>query len=228
MNVTWTLRKLFPLLGSKVQDCEFSIHEKFPLAANPPSEMWELIWRDIKMIEGSSTIICFSTLLVVQWVSAVTQSCLTLCDPMDCSTPGVPVFHHLLEHAQTHVHWVGDAIQPSHPLSFSSPCAFNLSQHQGLSRWVGSLHQVAKVWQFQHQHQSFGWIFSTDILGWTGWISLQSKGLSRVLSRPQFKSINSLVLSFLYSPTLISIHNYWKNHSLDQTDLCWHSNVSAF
>jgi len=74
MNVTWTLRKLFPLLGSKVQDCEFSIHEKFPLAANPPSEMWELIWRDIKMIEGSSTIIFFSTLLVVQWVSAVTQS----------------------------------------------------------------------------------------------------------------------------------------------------------
>ena len=65
-------------------------------------------------------------------------------------------------------------------------------------------------------------------LGWTGWISLQSKGLSRVFSKPQFKSINSLALSFLYSPTLTSIHDHWKNHSLNQMDLCWQSNVSAF
>ena len=65
-------------------------------------------------------------------------------------------------------------------------------------------------------------------LGWTGWISLQSNGLLRVSPTPQFKSITSLALSFLYSPTLTSIHDYWKNHSLDQTDLCWQSNVSAF
>ena len=65
-------------------------------------------------------------------------------------------------------------------------------------------------------------------LGWTGWISLQSKGPSRVFSKPQFKSINSLALSFVYSPTLTSIHDHWKNHSLDQMDLCWQSNVSAF
>ena len=77
--------------------------------------------------------------------------------PMDCSTPGLPVHHQLSELAQTHVHQVGDAIQPSHPLSLPSPPAFNISQHQGLFRWVGSSHQVAKVLEFQFQHQSFQW-----------------------------------------------------------------------
>ena len=96
--------------------------------------------------------------------SSVAQSCPTLCDPMDCTTPGFPVHHPLLEFTQTHVHWVGDAIQPSHPLSFCSPPDFNLSQHQGLFQWVSSLHQVAKVLEFQLQHQSFQWIFRTDFL----------------------------------------------------------------
>ena len=77
--------------------------------------------------------------------SSVTRSCLTLCDPMNRSTPGLPVHHRLPESTQTHVHWVGDAIQPSHPLSSPSPPAPNLSQHQGLFKWVSSLHQVAKV-----------------------------------------------------------------------------------
>ena len=85
----------------------------------------------------------------------VTQSCPTLCDPMDCSTPGFSVLHHLPELGQTHAHWVSDAIQPSRPLSSPSPPAFNLSQHQGLFQWVSSLHQVAKVLEFQLQHQSF-------------------------------------------------------------------------
>ena len=89
--------------------------------------------------------------------SSVTQSCPTLCDPMDCSTPGFPVHHQLLEFTQTHFHWVGDAIQPSHPLSFPSPPALNLSQHQGLFKWVSSSHQVAKILEFQLQHQSFQW-----------------------------------------------------------------------
>ena len=93
--------------------------------------------------------------------TVVAQSCLTLCEPMDCSTPGLPVHHQLPEFIQTHVHWVSDAIQPSHPLSSPSP-AFNLSQHQGLFRWVSSPHQVAKVLEFQLQHESFQWIFSTD------------------------------------------------------------------
>ena len=87
--------------------------------------------------------------------SSVVQLCLTLCDPMNCSTPVLPVHHQLLEFTQTHVHWVGDAIQPSHPLSSPSPPALNLSQHQGLFKWVSSSHQVAKVLEFHHQHQSF-------------------------------------------------------------------------
>ena len=85
--------------------------------------------------------------------SAVTQSCLTLCDPMDCSTPGLPVRHQLPELTQTHVRHVGDTIQPSHPLSPHSPPAFNLSWHQGLFQWVSSSHQVAKLLEFQFQHQ---------------------------------------------------------------------------
>ena len=80
--------------------------------------------------------------------SSVAQSCLTLCDSMNRSTPGFPVLHHLPEFTQTHVHWVGDAMQPSYPLSSPSPRAFNLSQHQGLCQWVSSSHQVAKVWSF--------------------------------------------------------------------------------
>ena len=94
--------------------------------------------------------------------SSVAQLCPTLCNPMDCSTPGFPVHYQLLELAQTHVHWVGDAVQPSHPLLSPSPPAFNLSQHQGLFQWVSSSHQVAKVLELQHQ--SFQRIFRTDFL----------------------------------------------------------------
>ena len=102
---------------------------------------------------------------------------------MDCSTPGFPVNHQLPELTQTHVHCFSDATQSSPPMPSPSPPAFNLSQHQGLFQWVGSSPQVAKVLEFQLQHQSFQWIFRTDfLLGWTGWISLLSKGLSRVFS----------------------------------------------
>ena len=102
----------------------------------------------------------------------------TLCDPMDCRTPGLPVHHHLPEPAQTHVHRVTDKIQPSHPLLSPSPPNFNLSQHQSLFQWVSFSHQVTKVLELQLQHQSFQWF----PLGLIGWISLQSKGLSRVFS----------------------------------------------
>ena len=95
---------------------------------------------------------------------SVAKSHLTLCGPMNCSTPGFPVLHHLLEFAQTHVHWVGDAIQPLHLLLPPSPPALNLFQHQGLFQWVGSSHQVTKVLEFQLQHQSFQWIFKVDFL----------------------------------------------------------------
>ena len=87
--------------------------------------------------------------------SSVAQSCLTLCNLMDCSPPGLPVHHQLLELPQTHVHRVSDAIRPFHPLSSFSPPGFNLSQHQGLFQSVSSLHQVARVLEFQLQHQSF-------------------------------------------------------------------------
>ena len=80
--------------------------------------------------------------------SSVAQSCLTLCNPTDCSTPGFPVHHQLPELAQTHVHWVSDAIQPPHLLSSTTPPAFNVSQHQGLFKWASSSHQVAKNWSF--------------------------------------------------------------------------------
>ena len=95
--------------------------------------------------------------------SSVTQSCLTLHNPMDHSMLGLPVHHQLLESTQTHIHWVSDAIQPFHPLSSPSPPAFNLSQHQGLFQWV-PLHITWPKYWFQLQHQSFQWIFKTDFL----------------------------------------------------------------
>ena len=103
--------------------------------------------------------------IIVSICCSVTKSCPALCNPMDCSTPGFPLLHHLSEFAQTHVHWVGDAIQPSHPLSSPSPPALNLSQHQGLFQWVSSSHQVAKVLELQLQHQSFN--------GYSGLISFR-------------------------------------------------------
>ena len=101
--------------------------------------------------------------VIVQFNSAA-QSCLTLRDPMNCSTPGLHAHHQLPESTQTHVHWVGDAIQPSHALSSPSPPALNPSQHQGLFKWVSFSHQVAKVLEFQLQHQSFQRIPRTDLL----------------------------------------------------------------
>ena len=155
-------------------------------------------------------------------ISSVVQSYPTLCDPMKLSTAGLPVHHQLLEFTQTHVHWFGDTIPPSHPLSSPSPPTFNLSQHQGLFQWVSSLHQVAKVLEYQLQHQSFQWIFKTDFLwDWLFGYPCRPSDSQESSPTPQFKSINSSVISFLYSPTLTSIHGSWKNHSLDKTDLCW-------
>ena len=148
--------------------------------------------------------------------SSVPLSCLTLCDPMDCSMPGFPVHHQLLELTQTHVHPVGDAIQPSHSLLFPSPPAFNLSQHQGLFKWVSSSHEVAKVLKFQLQLQSFQWIFRNDFLydGLAG-SPCSPRDSQESSPTPQFQSISSSAFSFLYSPAVTSIHDYWKNHSFD-------------
>ena len=154
------------------------------------------------------------------FISSV-QSCLTLCNTMDCSTPGLPVHHQLLGLTQTHVHWVGDATQPSHPLSSPSP-TFNLSQHQGLYKcqFFASCGQSTGV-------SASALVFPTNIwdwfpFRWTGWISLLSKGLSKVFSnttvqKHQFfgAQLSFFFSSFLYSSTLTSIHDYGKNHSFD-------------
>ena len=126
--------------------------------------------------------------------SSVTQLCLILCDPMDCSTPGFPVHHQLLELAQTHVYRVSDIIQPSHPLSSPSPPVSNLSQHQGLFQWVSSSHQMARVLEFQLQHQSFQWIFRTNFLeDWLVGSPLSPRKSQQSSPTLHFKSINSLV-----------------------------------
>ena len=96
--------------------------------------------------------------------SSVAQLCLTLCNPLGHSMPGFPVHHQLPELTHTHVHRVGDTIQPSHPLSSASPSTFNFSQNQGLFKWISSSHQVVKVLEFQLQHQSFQWTPRTDFL----------------------------------------------------------------
>ena len=124
--------------------------------------------------------------------SSLAQLCLTLCDPMDCSTPGLPIHHQLQEFTQIHVHWVCDAIQPSHPLSSPSPPAHNLSQHQGLFKWVSSLHQVAKILEFQLQHQSLQWTPRTDLLCWQSKRSLYTAKLILILIRSSISSVQSL------------------------------------
>ena len=116
-----------------------------------------------------SWVCCIGRQILYHWATAVqfssvAQLCPTLCNPMNHSTPGLPVHHQLPEFTQTHVHWVGDVIQLSHPLSSPSPPAHNLSQHQGLFKWVSSSHQMAKVLEFQLQHQSFQWTIRTDLL----------------------------------------------------------------
>ena len=148
--------------------------------------------------------------------SSVAQSCPTPCDSMNRSMTGLPVHHQLLEFTQTHVHRVSDAIQPSHPLSSPSPPARNPSQHQSLFQWVNSSHEVAKVLELQLKHHSFQRNPRADLLqnGLVG-SPCSPRDSQESSPTPQFKSINSSALSFLHSPTLTSIHDHWKNHSLD-------------
>ena len=110
---------------------------------------------------------------------------------MDCSMPGFPVLNHFPELAQTHIHWVSDAIQSFHPLSLSSPFAISLYQHQGLSQWISSLHQMTKVFELQLQHQSFQWIFRVDFL-WFDLLAIQWT----LKSLPQQHSLTATILQF--------------------------------
>ena len=156
-------------------------------------------------------------LIFVYQFSSVAQSCPTLCNPMNHSTPGLPVHHQLQKFTQTRVHWVSDAIQPSHPLSSPSPPAPNPSQHQSLFQWVNTSHETLR--------QSTGVSASASVpprksQGWSPAEGLVGSPCSPRHSQessptPQFKSINSLALSLLHSPTLTSIHDHRKDHSLD-------------
>ena len=149
--------------------------------------------------------------------SSVAQSCPTLCDPMNHSTPGLPVHHQLPEFTQTHVHRVGDAIQPSRPLSFPSPPALNPSQHQSLFQQVNSSHEVAKVLEFQLQHQSFQ-LISQDWspLGWTGWFTAAKSFQSRLTrcdpidGSPPGSPVPGILQARTLKWVAISFSNAWK------------------
>ena len=144
------------------------------------------------------------------WCCSPAKPCMNLCNPINSSTPGFSVLHHLPELLKFMRWW-------SHPTisSFIVPFSF-LSQQQGLFQWVSCSHQVAKGLEFQLQYHSFQWIFRTNFLqdGLVG-SPCSPRDSEGSFPTPQFKSINSLALSLLYGPTLISIHDYWKNHSLD-------------
>ena len=126
--------------------------------------------------------VSYVVFIMLRFSSVQSLSHVWLCDPMNRSTPGLPVHHQLPESNHTHVHRVGDAIQPSHPLLSPSPPAPNPSQHQGLFQWVSSSHEVAKVLVSASASVLPMNTQDWSLLGWTGWISLQSKGLSRVFS----------------------------------------------
>ena len=137
------------------------------------------------------------------------------CDPMNCSMPGLPIHHQLPEFTQTHVYWVSDVTQPTHPLSSPSPPTFNLPQHQGPFRWVSSLHQVAKVLSFSlsinPSSEHPGLIsFRMD---WLDLLAVQ--GTLKSLLQHHSSKASIWRLSFLHSPTLTSMHDHWKNRSFD-------------
>ena len=144
--------------------------------------------------------------------SSVTQSCLTLCDPMDRSIPVHPVHYQLSESTQTHVYWVSDAIQPSHPLSSPSPPAPNLSSIRVFSN-ESALRITWSDWSFSISPSNEYPGLISFRMDWLDLLSVQGT-LKSLLQHHNSKSINSSALRFLYSPTLTSIHDHWKNHSL--------------
>ena len=138
-----------------------------------------------------------------------------------CPSPSPGVFPHSCP-------WISDAIQPSHPLS-PSFFAFHVSQHQGLFQGVGCSHWVAKVLELQLQHQSFEWVLRVDFLSdWLIWSPCCPRDSQVSSPAPHLESINALALCLLYGPALTSVHDCWKDHSLDYTDLCRQSDVFAF
>ena len=157
------------------------------------------------------------------------KSCLTHCNPMNCSKPGFPVLHCLPEFAQTHVHWVGDTIQSSRLLSPPSSSALNLSQHQGLflmSRLLAAGGQSIAA-------SASASVLSMTTQDWfplelTGLISMLSKECSRVFSSTTIRKHQFFGIQPSYGPILTSVHDYWKNYTFDYMDFSQQSNVSAF
>ena len=150
---------------------------------------------------------------------SVTKLHLTLRNPTDGSTPGFPVLRHLLKFAQTHIHWISNAIQPSHPVAPFSSC-LQSSSASGSLQWVSSSHQVAKVLELQHQ--SFQRIFRVDfLLGLTGLISLQPRDSQESSPYPDLKASILWHSAFF----MVQLYIYWKNHSFDYTNLGWQSDV---
>ena len=161
---------------------------------------------------------------------SVTKSCLILCNPMDYSIPVSSVLFCLLKFPQIHIHWVYDVMQASHPLSSPSLPALNFSQHQGLFQWIGSSHQTVKALELQLQHQSYQWIFRVDFLqDWFFDLFAVQETLKSLLQsstticKHQFFNVQPSLCT-----TFTSVHDYWKKHSFDYTDLCRKSDVSAF
>ena len=155
---------------------------------------------------------------------SVAQSCPTFCDPMDCLTPGLPVLHYLPEFAQTHIHWIGDAIQPSHPLLPTSPPAFSIrvfSNH--LALWI----RWSKYWSFSFSispSNEYSGLTSFRI-NWSALLAIQGT----LKSLPQYhRSKTSILRSLAFFMIQLSYQDYWKNHSFDYMDLCQQSDVSAF
>ena len=151
-----------------------------------------------------------------------------LCDPMNCSTPGFPVLYHLLEFAQTHVHWISDVIQPSHPLFSPSPLALRLSQMK-----VFSNESAVHIWWPKYWSFSFNISHSNEYselislrIDWFDLLAIQ--GTLKSLLQYHNLKISSLALSLLYDPTLTFVHDYWKNHSFYYLELCQQRGVSIF
>ena len=170
----------------------------------------------INSASGPSSIYHHTGARASTWIFCrlVAQSCLTLCNPMDCSTPGLPVPHHLPDFAQAHAHCISDAVQPSHLLTPSSPSALSLSQHQGLFHWVICLHQMTKILELQLQHQSFQRILRVDLpWGWLVWSPCCPRDFQESSPAPQLEDINALVF-YLYSPALTTVRDHWEDHSL--------------
>ena len=219
-----------PLFSSQFILSQFKPHTGTPCSWITGSQEEESDW--LSWVKYQQLIQSNFSQVDIRCCCSVTQWCPTPCDPMDWSKPGFPVLYHLPDLAQTHVHWVGDTIHPCHPLLPPSLPALNLSQHQGLFQWVGCLQQVAKYWSLSFSfsispsNEYSGLIFFR--IDWFDLLAVQGALKSLLQHHNLFESISSSVLNLLYGPTLTLVHDYWKNHRFDYTDLCRQSGISVF